>query len=194
MKMKDSLFKLWVLLSGSIVTAVAAGIFLYLFFKGFTVISPEFILGSPRGIPLGTEGGIFPAIAGSLMSGAIAGILGGALSLCTAVYLVFYCKSEKIRSYILHALQCLAGIPSVVVGLFGYSFLIVSMGMPKSLLSASVTLTIMIIPFITIRIKKALEQTSEEQFIGSLSLGLVLMVIVLLINIICRLIGSFEDI
>jgi len=163
MKMKDSLFKLWVLLSGSIVTAVAAGIFLYLFFKGFAVISPEFILGSPRGIPLGTEGGIFPAIAGSLMSGAIAGILGGALSLCTAVYLVFYCKSEKIRSYILHALQCLAGIPSVVVGLFGYSFLIVGMGMPKSLLSASVTLTIMIIPFITIRIKNIFWSTRVSQ-------------------------------
>ena len=172
MKMKDSLFKLWVLLSGSIVTSVAAGIFLYLFFKGFSVISPEFILGSPRGIPLGTEGGIFPAIAGSLMSGAIAGILGGALSLCTAVYLVFYCKSEKIHSYILHALQCLAGIPSVVVGLFGYSFLIVSMRIPKSLLSASITLTVMIIPFISIRIKKALEHTSKEQFIGSLSLGI----------------------
>lgn len=172
MKIKDLLFKICVMLSGAAIIIITFGIFLYLFYKGYGVISAEFILSSPKGIPLGTEGGIFPAIIGSLMSGLISGLLGGILGLCTAVYLVFYCENEKIRSYILHALQCLAGIPSVVIGMFGYSFFIVSLGINKSLLSASATLTIMIIPFISIRIKKALEETSIDQFIGSLSLGI----------------------
>lgn len=70
------------------------------------------------------------------------------------------------------ALQCLAGIPSVVIGLFGYTLLIVGFGVNKSLLSASITLTIMIIPFIAIRMKKALEETSKDQYISSLSLGI----------------------
>lgn len=172
MKLKDFLFKICILLSGAAIIFTTLGIFLYLFYKGYGVISSEFIFSSPKGIPLGTQGGIFPAIIGSLMSGLISGFLGGILGLCTAVYLVFYCENENMRNYILHALQCLAGIPSVVIGMFGYSFFIVGLGINKSLLSASVTLTIMIIPFISIRIKKALEETSIEQFIGSLSLGI----------------------
>jgi len=111
MKIKDFLFKFWVLLSGIIIIAVTLGIFVYLFYKGIGVISLEFIFGSPKGIPLGTEGGIFPAIIGSLVSGLLSGLMGGILGLCTAVYLVFYCENEKIRNYILQALQCLAGIP-----------------------------------------------------------------------------------
>lgn len=172
MKSKDLLFKLWVFLSGIIIIATTMGLFLYLFYKGIGVISLEFIFDSPKGIPRGTEGGILPAIIGSLMSGLISGLLGGILGLCTAVYLNFYCKSQIIKKYILQALQCLSGIPSVVIGLFGYTFLIVGLGINKSLLSASITLTIMIIPFISIRMKKALEETSKDQYISSLSLGI----------------------
>jgi phosphate transport system permease protein len=171
MKLKDLLFKLWVTLSGIIIIAITFVLFLYLLYKGIEVISPEFILGSPKGMPLGTEGGVFPAITGSMMSGLISGLLGGTLGLCTAIYLNYYCTSEIIKKYILNALQCLAGIPSVVIGLFGYTFLIVGLGISKSLLSASITLTVMIIPFISIRMKKALEETSKEQYISSLSLG-----------------------
>jgi len=172
MKIKNILFKSWVVLSGLAIISVTMGIFIYLLYKGFGVISMEFVFSSPKGIPLGTEGGIFPAIVGSLLSGLISGLLGGILGLCTAIYLVFYCENIKVQTYILTALQCLAGIPSVVIGLFGYSLLIVGFGMSKSLLSASLTLTIMIIPFISIRIKKALEETSREQYIASLSLGI----------------------
>lgn len=172
MKFKDLIFKLWVIFSGLIIIAATFGLFLYLLYKGIGVVTPKFILGSPKGIPLGTEGGIFPAIIGSLMSGLISGLLGGILGLCTAVYLTFYCAGGKTRKYIMLALQCLAGIPSVVIGLFGYTLLIVGFGVNKSLLSASITLTIMIIPFIAIRMKKALEETSKDQYISSLSLGI----------------------
>jgi phosphate transport system permease protein len=171
-KFQDNLFKLWVIISGLTILIVTIGIFSYLLYKGFKVISTEFIFSSPKGVPLGTEGGIFPAIVGSLLSGLLSGLLGGILGLCTAVYLVFYCENLTIKIYILQALQCLAGIPSVVIGLFGYSLLIVGFGINKSLLSASITLTIMIIPFISIRIKKALEETSKDQYICSLSLGI----------------------
>lgn len=172
MKVKYLLFKVWVILSGMTIISVTMGIFIYLLYKGLNVVSLEFIFSSPKGIPLGTEGGIFPAIVGSLLSGLISGLFGGILGLCTAIYLVFYCENVRIKTYILTALQCLAGIPSVVIGLFGYSLLIVGFGINKSLLSASITLTIMIIPFITIRIKKALEEASKEQFIASLNLGI----------------------
>lgn len=172
MKTKDLIFKFWVIISGIIIIFITFGMFLYLFHKGIGVISADFIFNSPKGMPLGTEGGIFPAIVGSLMSGLLSGLFGGILGLCTSVYLVFYCKSKKVKNIIVQALQCLAGIPSVVIGLFGYTVLLVGLGMQKSLLSASITLMIMIIPFIIIRIKKAFEEASKEQFISSLSLGI----------------------
>ncbi len=172
MKTKDLIFKFWVIISGIIIIFITFGIFLYLFHKGIGVISVDFIFNSPKGMPLGTEGGIFPAIVGSLMSGLLSGLFGGILGLCTSVYLVFYCKSKKVKNIIVKALQCLASIPSVVIGLFGYTVLLVGLGLQKSLLSASITLMIMIIPFITIRIKKAFEEASKEQFINSLSLGI----------------------
>jgi phosphate transport system permease protein len=171
-KFKDLIFKLWVIFSGIIIVSATFGLFLYLLYKGIGVVTPKFLLDSPKGIPLGIEGGIFPAIIGSLMSGLISGFLGGVLGLCTAVYLTFYSVNDNSRKYIMLALQCLAGIPSVVIGLFGYTLLIVGLGVNKSLLSASITLTIMIIPFIAIRMKKALEETSKEQYISSLSLGI----------------------
>lgn len=171
-KVRDMLFKLWVIISGMTVISVTSGIFLYLLYKGAGVVSVKFIFDSPKGIPLGTEGGIFPAIAGSLMSGVMSGFIGGILGLCTSVYLNFYCKDKRVKRAVILALKCLAGIPSVVLGLFGYTVLIVGLGMSKSLLSVAVTLTIMIVPFISIRMTRALEEVSREQFICSLSLGL----------------------
>lgn len=172
MKIKDTIFKLWVYFSGVIVVFITFGIFAYFLYKGIKVVSLEFILESPKGIPLGTEGGIFPAIIGSITSGLFSGIFGGVLGICTSIFLVFYCENEIIKRYILHALQVLAGIPSVIIGLFGYTFLIVGLGLNKSLISVTLTLTIMIIPFIAIRMKKALEETSKDQFVCSLSLGI----------------------
>lgn len=172
MKNKDLLFKFWIYFSGFLIIGVTFGIFLYLIYKGYGVISLQFIFDSPKGVVLGTDGGVFPAIIGSLMSGLLSGIIGGILGLCTAIYLVFYCRSNKLKGYIILALQCLAGIPSVVLGLFGYTFLIVGMGLNKSLLSVSITLTIMIIPYLSIKMMKVLEESSKEQFVSSLSLGI----------------------
>lgn len=172
MKGKDLIFKLWVFFSGIIIIFITFGVFLHLFYKGSGVVSLKFLFDSPKGMPLGTEGGIFPAIIGSLISGLLSGLIGGILGLCTSTYLVFYCNNKIIKNFIVHALQCLAGIPSVVIGLFGYSVLVVGLGLDKSLLSASITLTIMTIPFISIRIKKAFEEITREQYISSLSLGI----------------------
>lgn len=171
-KSKDIFFKFWVYLSGTTVIFLTFFVFIYALYKGAGVVSLEFIFDSPKGMPLGTDGGIFPAIMGSLMSGILAGLMGGVLGLCTSVYLVFYCNNKNVKIYILQALRCLAGIPSVVIGLFGYTILIVVLGVNKSLLSVSITLTIMIIPFIEIRIQKALEETSRELYISCLSLGI----------------------
>jgi len=95
MKKRNLIFKYWIYFSGILIIGTTLSIFLFLFYKGYGVISLKFILDSPKGVVLGTEGGIFPAIIGSLMSGLLSGIIGGVFGLCTSIFLVFYCRSKK---------------------------------------------------------------------------------------------------
>ena len=143
---RNRIFAVWVVVSGLLALGITFWLFLFLLYKGGSLVSPEFFLEEPKGMPLGTEGGVFPAIVGSLLLGGLSGLMGGFLSLCTSVYLVFYCEKRWLKRLIMDALQCL--------------------------LTASMTLAIMVIPFITLRLQKAMEETSKEQFVTSLSLGL----------------------
>lgn len=172
MKIKDNIIKFFVMFSGILIIMITFSIFLYLLYMGSDVISLSFIFDKPKGMPLGMDGGIFPAIIGSLLSGGLAGLFGGILGLCTSVYIVFYCKSKRLKKYIIISLQCLAGVPSIVIGLFGYTLMVVELGLRRSLISASLTLTVMIIPYVSLKLIRALEQTSKKQFISSLSLGI----------------------
>ena len=169
---RNRIFAVWVVVSGLLALGITFWLFLFLLYKGGSLVSPEFFLEEPKGLQLGTEGGVFPAIVGSLLLGGLSGLMGGFLSLCTSVYLVFYCERRWLKRLIMDALQCLAGVPSIVLGLFGYSLFLMSFGLKRSLLTASMTLAIMVIPFITLRLQKAMEETSKEQFVTSLSLGL----------------------
>jgi phosphate transport system permease protein len=105
MRAKELMFKFWVILSGIIITVITFGLFLYILYKGIGVVTPEFIIGSPKGIPLGTQGGVFPAIMGSILSGLISGILGGVLGLCTAISTIlnyFACNFFKASKTLQH--------------------------------------------------------------------------------------------
>lgn len=171
LRWKEIFLKWWMKGSFFSVLLILVGVFFYIVMKGIGVLTPDFIFGKPEGMPVGSQGGIFPAIIGSLISGGVAGAIGGALSLSVALYMVFYCKSKKIYTIINSSLIGLAGIPSVVLGLFGYSFFIMKLRIPRSLLAASLTLAIMVIPFMTLRMAKAFEEISTEQLMASLSLG-----------------------
>lgn len=171
MKKRDYLLKLWIFISGMLVISITLGIFIYILCKGFNVISVDFILNSPKGSPLGTEGGILPAIVGSLLMGLLSGIIGGFLGISISIYLVFYCTSIKFKNIILSFLYGLSGVPSIVLGLVGYTILICKFGMERGLLCASITLSVMIIPFISIRIIKLLMDGGEEIMKSSLCLG-----------------------
>ncbi|MFS8631325.1 MAG: hypothetical protein LOD92_09265, partial [Bacillales bacterium] len=61
---------------GLTVIFVTFGIFVYVFYKGSDVISLKFLLEKPSGLPIGTDGGVFPAIIGSLYHGLLAGLFG----------------------------------------------------------------------------------------------------------------------
>ena len=75
---------------GLCVIVVTLFLFLYVFWKGKKVFSLSFLLDKPAGVPLGTAGGIYPALMGSIYLGALSALIGGILGIGAAIYLVFY--------------------------------------------------------------------------------------------------------
>lgn len=171
-KIKNYLFKLWLTVSTLIVLTVVSYILGYIFIKGLGSIDQEFIFGKPKGMPIGSEGGIFPAIVGSLLLMLISCIFASILAIATAIYTVFYCESNKVESMVHLIVQSMAGIPSIVLGLFGYTLLVLHLRIGRSLLSSGITLAIMIFPYIEVRVEKTLREVDKSIINSSYALGI----------------------
>ena len=171
-KIKDYILKSWIAISTIIVFTVVIFIFVYIFKNGFSSINLEFIFSSPKGMPIGSEGGIFPAIVGSLFLMLIACIVASILAISTSIYIIFYCKSKRIESIIHLIVQSMAGIPSIILGLFGYTLFVLNLRLGRSLLSGGITLGIMIFPYIQVRVEKTLVEVGENIIGASYALGL----------------------
>jgi len=137
--------------------------------KGLPAINWQFLSDIPRqGM---RAGGIFPAIVGTLylVTGAIVFAL--PISLLAAIYLSEYSKDNILNRLIRLAIVNLAGVPSVVYGLFGLALFVVFLKFGASILSGSLTLGIMIIPIIITTSREALESVPQSFREVSLSLG-----------------------
>lgn len=164
--------KIWAIISFIIIIFTISFILTFILLKGFHSINIDFIFSNPSGIVLGKEGGIFPAIIGSIYTSFAACIISSILGISSSIYLVFYNKNKFINNIFDIIFQCIAGIPSIVLGLFGYSVLVLYMGFGKSILSMSITQSIMILPFISIKIKKVLNELDFNIIYSSYSLGI----------------------
>jgi phosphate transport system permease protein len=137
--------------------------------KGLPAINWEFLSDMPRqGM---RAGGIFPAIIGTiyLVTGAI--IFALPIGLLAAIYLSEYSKDNFLTRLIKLAIVNLAGVPSVVYGLFGLALFVVFFNFGASILSGSLTLGIMILPVIITTSREALESVPYSFREVSLSLG-----------------------
>lgn len=137
--------------------------------KGLPAITWQFLTDIPRqGM---RAGGIFPAIVGTvyLVSGAVVFAL--PIGLMAAIYLSEYSKDNFLTRIIKLAIVNLAGIPSVVYGLFGLALFVVFFKFGASILSGSLTLGIMILPIIITTSREALESVPYAFREVSLSLG-----------------------
>lgn len=137
--------------------------------KGLPAINWQFLTDIPRqGM---RAGGIFPAIVGTLylVIGAILFAL--PIGLLAAIYLSEYSKDNILNRIIRLAIVNLAGVPSVVYGLFGLALFVVFFKFGASILSGSLTLGIMILPIIITTSREALESVPQSFREVSLSLG-----------------------
>ena len=140
-----------------------------IFVKGISNCGLTFMLTYPE--DMGRHGGIFPAIIGTLFLVALSILFATPLGLGTAIYLTEYTKESRLTTIIRFGVESLAGIPSIIYGLFGFIFFVIKLGMGWSLLAGAFTMTIMILPTIIRTSEEAIKAVPKNLRIVSHSLG-----------------------
>ena len=164
---KAAVLLLWA--SAAITVLILLFIIGMIVYRGIGVINISFLLDSPR--MSGAEGGIFPAIVGTLCLVAVAILTAGPIGVGAAVYLTEYAPDNAVTHIITFCVECLAGIPSIVIGLFGYAFLVVYLGFGFSIISGGLALMFMILPWTVRASEEAIKTVPYDLKEGSLALG-----------------------
>ncbi len=141
----------------------------YIFFKGARAISWEFITTMPRNEM--REGGIFPAILGTFYLMVGSSVISVPLGVMAAVYLTEYVENTKVLAFIRLMINNLAGVPSVVFGLFGLSLFVIFLDFGTSIIAGSLTLGILNLPLVIRSTEEALLTVPTSYREASLSLG-----------------------
>jgi phosphate transport system permease protein len=137
--------------------------------QGLPAISAEFLFTAPRdGM---RAGGIWPAIVGTFLLTIGTAIFSVPLGVAIAIYLSEYARDSKFTRTIRLAIINLAGVPSIVYGLFGLGLFVLAMGMGSSILAGSLTLAIMTLPVIISTAEEALRSVPQSFRTVSISLG-----------------------
>jgi phosphate transport system permease protein len=142
--------------AGIIGVLIPISILAYLLWNGIGVITAEFLFSPPSGGSLNGEGGIWPAIAGSvalvgygLLPALILGLGGG-------IYLAEFNRSRMLEDISRFCIESLSAVPGLVYSLFGYALLVVALKLKTSLIAGAVTLGFVMLPQILIGTHEAL--------------------------------------
>lgn len=171
MKRRNLDINIYLILSSIIVGFIILYFLGFIFIKGGLNISIDFLTESPKGMPIGSEGGILPALIGSLYFGLIALGSSSLLSLSMSIYLSYYCKNNYFKGFMRTIIGIIAGIPSIVLGLFGYSFFVVKLNYGISILSGGLVLGIMIFPYMEVNLEKIFLEVDKNLITASYALG-----------------------
>jgi len=118
-----------------------------------------------------TQGGIFPAIFGTFLLAVGVSVVSIPLGICTAIYLNEYAKENLLTRTIKLAIRNLAGVPSIVYGIFGLAFFALFLKLGGSLIAASLTLGCMTLPWIITASEESLKAVPNSFREGSYALG-----------------------
>jgi phosphate transport system permease protein len=152
--------------------AVVALLFVILAFivvKGIGVISWEFITEMPKNGM--TEGGIFPAIVGTLCLVLVSMLFAFPVGVLAAIYMNEYVKEGWIKKIIKQMTNNLAGVPSIVFGLFGMSLFVNKLQFGDSILAGGLTLGLLVLPVVIRTTEESLKAVEDTFRQASLGLG-----------------------
>jgi phosphate transport system permease protein len=149
--------------------AVLVVIIVIIFVKGIAYVNLDFIFSHPE--DMGRHGGIFPTIITTFLLAILSIILATPLGVGTAIFLTEYTREGVITKIIRFGVESLAGIPSILYGLFGFIFFVIKLKMGWSVLSGVLTVTIMILPTIIRTSEEAIKAVPRQLRIVSYSLS-----------------------
>lgn len=161
-------FGLFRVLSGVIVTILFI-ILAFIIVKGVGVLNWDFITTPPTDGMKG--GGIWPAIVGTFYLMVGSAIVAFPLGIMSGIYMHEYAKSGRLVRFIRMMTNNLAGIPSIVFGLFGMSLFVNFFGFGDSILAGSLTLGLLALPLVIRTTEEALKAIPDSFREGSLALG-----------------------
>jgi len=165
----DKVIYILIYISAAISVLLLAGIICYVFIKGIGAVNWEF-LTSVTSVLKGTTG-IAGNIVNTLYIILITLLIATPVGIGSAIYLNEYAKPGKLVRLIEFTTETLAGIPSILFGLFGMVFFGTTLGFGYSILTGSLTLTLMILPLITRNTQEALKTVPKSYRSGALGIG-----------------------
>ncbi len=144
-------------------------ILFFVVYNGIHILSWEFITQPP--VEAMTKGGIFPVIVGTILLTLICMIVVIPIGVATAIFLAEYSKPGFILNMVMMSMYTLAGVPSVVFGLFGLAVFVVVFNFGMSLLAGALTLAVMILPYIISTSEEAIKAVPYSFKEASLACG-----------------------
>ncbi|GBF33241.1 phosphate transport system permease protein PstA [Desulfocucumis palustris] len=166
---EEKLAKIFLWASVLITIGSLLAIMIHILGQGLAVVSWDFLTGSSE--DMGRRGGIFPSIVTTLYLIGVSLAFAAPVGVLSAVFLTEYASKKRIIGAIKFATETLAGIPSIIFGLFGFAFLVIFMGFSWSILSGGITVALMILPTIIRTTEEAIKTVPKIYREGSLALG-----------------------
>ena len=169
-KSAQRIAKVFIWGGGAITVAVLLGIILYVLIQGIPALSLDFLVTPPQG-GLSGEGGISTAIMGTLY------LLGFTLAILlvpgigAGIYLAEYARDNRFTRLIRYAVETLAGVPSIVFGLFGFALFVTALHFNFSILSGSLTLVCLLLPTLIRTTEEAMRAVPRSYREAALAAG-----------------------
>jgi phosphate transport system permease protein len=152
-----------------ITVGVLVFIIVFILRRGLPVLSLEFLTANP--VDMGKAGGIFSTVVGTIALTVLAIVIAAPLGIGTAIFLTEYTWGGPVTRIIRFGAECLAGIPSIIFGLFGFILFVTKLKFGWSILSGGLTLAFMLLPTIIRTSEEAIKSVPPAYRQVSFSLG-----------------------
>ncbi|WP_110943113.1 phosphate ABC transporter permease PstA [Inediibacterium massiliense] len=169
LNIKEKIVSIWIYAIAFLTILALLSIIGYILINGIKHLNLEFFIQEPKS--MGREGGIFSVIVGTIYLTVVSIGIATPIGVCAAIYSTEYAKENKFVKLIRFGTETLAGIPSIIFGLFGFVFFVIFLGFRWSILSGGLTLAMMILPTLIRTTEESIKTVPRSFREGSLALG-----------------------
>ena len=168
-KVKNALFSLLALAAIFISMVTLAGLLIDLVGRGGSSLDTQFLTSSPSRIP--AKAGILPALVGTLWVTVLVALITLPIGIGAAIYLEEYAGRGRVARLLKINISNLAGVPSIVYGIFGLAIFVRGLDLGRTVFAASLTLSLLILPVVIISSAEALKAVPPSQREAAYALG-----------------------